>query len=139
MSKARRRAPQKRAGDVVYVCVEGETELGYLEDVRRRLRLPRGRLVVERAKGTSFANVKKTVEKKCPSSVLCESGVRVDARWCVADTELDGSWRGVATRPAPGEARSGSMRWALSSASFERWLLLHFEPWPPALDAAAGG
>lgn len=131
--------PSKPASSAFLVCVEGETERDYFEGLRKSLRISSELLHVTTGKGTSAANIARYLQRVHQGVVRDIPDVAYDGLWGVADTEWSQKWKGIAKRPdgtAP-PPRYGAQLWALSSSSFERWLLLHFEEHPPTLDARA--
>ena len=135
-----RRGATKDPRQALYVVVEGPCERSYLEGLRGWLRVPSKLLVVEDGCGTSAKNVKRRLDRVRRGEGRALSGLAVDQLWGVVDTEWADDWKAWATRPSldpeTGEMGvRGRIRWAISSSSFERWLLLHFLPAPPTLDA----
>lgn len=136
----RRRAPSRRARKALIVCTEGETERDYFEGLRKALHVPKDLLCVVNDKGTSVVNLAGYLKRVRMGRVRDLPDVTFDQMWGVADTEWSGSWKSVASRTSEEDAFGRGpnlLLWALSSSSFERWLLLHFEDNPPCLDARA--
>lgn len=137
-----RTRPTKQARDAFYIHVEGQTEKAYLEGFRKRARIPKGLVTVEVAHGTSIGNIKHELDRIRQGKARGIQQAEFDQFWGVADTEWDDSWKALVARPDSGATASSAkpgrrILWALSSSSFERWLLLHFEPNPPTLNARA--
>lgn len=131
-----RRPAYKTAGDVLFIAVEGKTEADYFEYLRRRLRIPRSRMHVVNVGNGPVSEIKRYIEGLPKNRRYRDLCVDVDFFWGVADTEWDGRWKSCASRTGqlPPRGKKG-MVWALSSASFERWLLLHYESSPVVADA----
>ena len=128
----KRGKPKKRAGEVLFVAVEGKTELDYFLALRREKRIPRQRLMVHNVGNGPVSEVKRFLHGLSDNKQYRELYPSIDYKWGVADTEWERGWKECASRPE-GVPERGSFKyvWALSSASFERWLLLHFVPAPP--------
>ncbi len=134
----RRSLPTKGARRALLVCTEGETERDYLEGLRKSLHIPADLLHVVNGRETSVANIAQFLRKAHAGKVWGIPDISFDQLWGVAGTEWKRDWRSVATRPVLEDALKAERRrtlWALSSSSFERWLLFHFEDNPPTLDA----
>lgn len=132
----RRRPPQKAAGEVLFIAVEGKTEADYFECLRGRLRIPRQRLRIVNVGHGPVSEVKRFIDGLPGNRRYRDQYGEIDWFWGVADTEWGKSWKRCASRTAQLPSR-GRRRvfWALSSASFERWLLLHFVDSPAVVDA----
>ena len=131
-----RPSAKKDPRQALHVVVEGSCERLYLEGLRSRLRIPKRLLVVEDGFGTSAKNIKNRLDRVRRGEGRALSGLAVDQFWGVVDTEWSNDWKAFASRFSHGSKTGhGGIRWAISSSSFERWLLLHFIPNPPTLDA----
>lgn len=138
----KRKKPAKDPRQAFCILVEGQTELDYFEGLRARAGIPKSLVSVRVAHGTSVGNIKHELDRLRSGKVRLAGPIAFDQFWGVADTEWMKEWRAIATRPLPDSDNSKSSQkrailWALSSSSFERWLLLHFENNPPSLDARA--
>lgn len=138
----KRRSPAKDPRQAFCILVEGQTERDYFEGLRARAGIPRSLVSVRVAHGTSVGNIKHKLDRLRRGDVRMAEPITYDQFWGVADTEWSREWKAVATRPVPDSeisptSRKRTILWALSSSSFERWLLLHFESNPPSLDARA--
>lgn len=135
----RRSAPSKQGRNALLICAEGDTERDYFKGLRSSLRIPRDMLYVAGDEGTSAKNIAQYLCKARKGNVRGLPDVAYDQLWGVVDTEWKDEWKGHAARPAALPAGNRQKRspilWAISSSSFERWLLLHFESCPPQLDA----
>lgn len=137
MAKNLKRGKSKKsAGDVLFVAVEGKTEEDYISALRRKYRIPGQRLMVHNVGNGPASEVGRFL-KELPDNKryqgICSS---IDYKWGVADTEWEHGWKDCAARPDEIPSRGSSKTlWALSSASFERWLLLHYVPSPPKVNA----
>lgn len=128
--------PKKRAGDILFVAVEGKTEEDYFKALRRTCRIPGQRLMVHNVGNGPVSEVGKFLKELPGNKRYQDVFSSIDYRWCVADTEWEHGWRECAIRPKEIPSRGNPrILWALSSASFERWLLLHYVPSPPKLNA----
>lgn len=135
-SKLKRGKPKKNPGEVLFIAVEGKTEADYFVALRQRNRIPRQRLVIHNVGNGPASEIKRFIqglESNRKYRDICPS---IDHRWGVADTEWERGWKDCAVRPS-GVLGGVNRRieWALSSASFERWLLFHFVSSPPKMDA----
>lgn len=134
----KRKKAAKCPGYVLFLAVEGKTEEDYFARLRREYRISKQRFTVHNVGNGPVSEVKrflKGLPKNKRYRDICPS---IDYKWGVADTEWELDWKECASRT--GEVpKGGSDRfvWALSSASFERWLLLHFVPAPPRVGAGA--
>lgn len=140
MARVRRRAaPSKRGRMALLVCAEGETERDYFNGLRRSLHVPREMLFVAGDRGTSVRNIAEFLNRARKGCVRNLPDVTFDQLWGVVDTEWKDDWKAYATRPSTLPAgdlqKRAPILWAVSSSSFERWLLLHFESRPPRLNA----
>lgn len=128
--------PKKSAGDVLLVAVEGKTEEDYFSALRRRYRIPGQRLMVHNVGNGPAFEVGRFLKGLSDNRRYRDIASSIDYRWGVADTEWERGWKDCAIRPAV-MPKVGSQKtlWALSSASFERWLLLHFVPSVPKVNA----
>lgn len=134
--KLGRGKPKKSAGVVLFVAVEGKTEEDYFAALRRRYRIPGQRLMVHNVGNGPASEVGRFLRGLPDNKRYQDVCASIDYRWGVADTEWEHGWRDCASRP-DGIPPKGNPKtlWALSSASFERWLLLHFVPSPPKVSA----
>ncbi|MDM8301040.1 RloB family protein [Collinsella tanakaei] len=134
----RRGAPSKSGRLALCMCVEGETELGYFKGLRSAYHIPKTLLHVFRSEGTAISEIADWLRKAKSGHRRGLPDVSFDQFWGVADTEWKADWKGFAKRADEGfSSKSEStsvVQWAISSASFERWLLLHFEANPPRQD-----
>ena len=131
-----RSAPSKRAKKALFVCVEGYTEKDYFDALRKSLRISPKLLYIEKCPGTSVINIASELKRARRNELRDMPDLRYDEFWGVVDTEWKNDWKSCAVRPqALKDADSRSTLWAVSSASFERWILLHFESNPPKQSA----
>lgn len=131
----KRGKPKKQAGAVLFVAVEGKTETDYLVALRRRYRIPKQRLAIHNVGNGPVSEIKRFLSDLPDNKQYRELLPSIDYKWGVADTEWEHGWKGCASRPDCVPKRgTGKPWWALSSASFERWLLLHFVPSPPKVN-----
>ena len=133
----KRGKPRKSAGDVLFVAVEGKTEEDYVAALRRTYRIPSQRLMVHNVGNGPASEVGRFLKELPGNKRYKDVYSSIDYRWGVADTEWEHGWKnGGVARPGEIPSRgSGKTLWALSSASFERWLLLHYVPSPPKVNA----
>lgn len=137
MARVRRRLkPSKVAKKATFVCVEGFTEKDYFDALRKKLRISPKLLYVEKSPGTSVANIASMLKRARRNELRDMPDLRYDEFWGVVDTEWKADWKACAVRPQTLERdKSGPTFWAVSSSSFERWILLHFESSPPKQNA----
>lgn len=135
----RRPAPSKQGHKAILVCAEGDTERDYFNGLRQSLRIPRDMLFISGNQGTSAKNIAQYLGRARKGDVRNLPDIAYDQLWGVVDTEWKDEWKGYATRPADpldsNRQKRSPILWAVSSSSFERWLLLHFESRPPRLNA----
>lgn len=132
----KRGTPKKNAGEVIFIAVEGKTEEDYFIALRQKHKIPKQRLIIHNVGNGPASEIKRFVkELKDNKRYKCVYS-SIDYTWGVADTEWERGWKECASRPSeiPG-GESAKCVWALSSASFERWLLLHFISSPPRVCA----
>lgn len=111
------RRPGNRAGRRVLIACEGdETEPGYLEALKRELRL--GAMVVITGWGTPSAVVADAA-RRCRRAR--REGAPFDTVWCVFDRDHHEDFERALQK-----AREQGMRVAPSVPCFELWLLLHY-------------
>lgn len=132
----KRHQAKKSAGKVLFVAVEGKTEEDYFKALRAKHRIPNQRLIIHNVGNGPVSEVKRYLDGLPTNKEYKNLFSIIDCKWGVADTEWEHGWKGCASRPGenPKEGRT-NIAWAISSASFERWLLLHFMPSPPTLNA----
>lgn len=135
----KRGKPRKAGRLALCVCVEGETELDYFSGMRAAYRIPKSLLYVSRSGGTAISNLSSWLRDARSGNKRELPDVSYDQFWGVGDTEWKSDWKGYAERPSTGISEKAQVHthalWAISSASFERWLLFHFEEHPPHQDA----
>ena len=139
MSMARnlgRGKPKKSAGDVLFVSVEGKTEEDYFSALRREYRIPGRRLMVHSVGNGPASEVGRFLRDLADNKRYQDVFSSIDYMWGVADTEWERGWKECACRPNGIPSKGNPIAlWALSSASFERWLLLHYVSSPPKVNA----
>lgn len=127
-----RSKPTKTAKKALFVCGEGYTEKDYFDALRKKLRISPKLMHVKKCSGTSVANIASELKRARRNELRDMPDLRYDEFWGVVDTEWKTDWKGYAVRPKrPERSDSRPIIWAVSSASFERWILLHFEANPP--------
>lgn len=132
----KRGKPKKSAGDVLFVAVEGKTEEDYISALRRKYRIPGQRLMIHNVGNGPASEVGRFIKGLSGNKRYQGVYSSIDYRWGVADTEWEHGWKDCAARSDKIPSRGSSKTlWALSSASFERWLLLHYVPSPPKVNA----
>lgn len=132
----KRRKGSKRPGSVLFIAVEGKTEYDYLTYIRGRLHIQSQRLIVHNVSNGPVSEIKRYLGTLSQNKHYRDLFPSIDYEWGVADTEWERAWKQcVARTQSVAQSDKRQRCWALSSASFERWLLLHFVDNPPICDA----
>lgn len=121
-----RKPGHRREGKYIYILTEGEiSEPLYLNYIKHNFRIPESLITIKPAKAPQADKmINELITLKDNNIKESENGKSelIDVFWAVFDTENNTS----ITRKAIKLAKKNDINVAISSVSFEIWLLLHF-------------
>ena len=122
----RPRQPRVIGRKIIIVCEGKKTEYGYLQEIRKSMRLPTLQIIVLHPDATDPRSIVRAAIDERWKRKADKSWTADDEAWAV----FDGDEHILETRQLerrPANRRSQQGRLAISNPSFEFWYLLHYQ------------